>query len=65
MVGWERIPGWEGLYIHRKRKLCINVYVDDFHLSGRREEVLEEFGNRAVLLGEADELGQPQHLDER
>ena len=28
--GWERVKGWECLYLHRKERLFRSVYVDDF-----------------------------------
>ena len=35
LVGFEKIPGWENLFVHRKWLVLINVYVDDFKLAGR------------------------------
>ena len=34
-VGFEKIPGWENLFVCRKWQVLINVYVDDFKLAGR------------------------------
>ena len=33
-AGFEKIPGWECLYVHRKQKLFLSVYVDDFRMAG-------------------------------
>ena len=32
--GFEKIKGWESLYVHKKWKLFLQVYVDDFHMAG-------------------------------
>ena len=36
-IGWEKVSGWECLYLHRKMKLFLSVYVDDFKLVGKKE----------------------------
>ena len=28
-LGWEKIPNWECLFVHRKQGLLLSVYVDD------------------------------------
>ena len=33
-VGFEKILGWECLYVHRPLKVVLSVYVDDFKLAG-------------------------------
>ena len=33
-VVFEKIPGWENLFVHKKWQVVINVYVDDFKLVG-------------------------------
>ena len=33
--GFEPVPGWECMYMNKSLKLFLNVYVDDFKLSGR------------------------------
>ena len=34
-VGFEKIPGWENLFVHKKWQVLINVYVDDFKVAGK------------------------------
>ena len=36
---WEKIPGWECLYVHRKERLFLSVYVDDFKMVGKSENL--------------------------
>ena len=31
--GWEKIPNWECLFVHREIGLCLSVYVDDIKLA--------------------------------
>ena len=33
---FQRIPGWECLFYHRRLKLILSVYVDDFKLVGKK-----------------------------
>ena len=33
---FQQIPGWECLFSHRKFKLILNVYVDDFEIVGKQ-----------------------------
>ncbi|MDP7647929.1 MAG: hypothetical protein QGH82_07675, partial [Candidatus Woesearchaeota archaeon] len=37
--GFERLQGWESLYVHREMKLFLNIYVDDFHMAGKKESM--------------------------
>ncbi len=37
--GFEKIKGWESLYVHRKKQLFLGVYVDDFHMAGKAENL--------------------------
>ena len=32
--GFEKVLGWESLYVHKQKQVFLGVYVDDFHLSG-------------------------------
>ena len=36
---WEKLPGWECLYIHRDQRLFLSVYVDDFKMVGKQENI--------------------------
>ena len=33
--GWEKIPNWECLFVHRKKGLFFSVHVDDIKLTGK------------------------------
>ena len=35
--GWEKIPNWECLFVHREKGLFLSVYVDDIELAGKTE----------------------------
>ena len=37
--GFEKIKGWESLYVHREKQIFLGVYVDDFHMAGRAENL--------------------------
>ena len=37
--GFEKIPGWECLFVHRKQQLFLSVYVDDFRMAGKRQKL--------------------------
>ena len=37
--GWEKVPGWECLFLHRQDQLFLSTYVDDFKLAGRAENI--------------------------
>ena len=37
--GFEKVIGWECLYKHSAKGLLLSVYVDDFKLGGRRENI--------------------------
>ena len=32
---WEKLPGWECLYVHRGQKMFLSVYVDEFKMVGK------------------------------
>ena len=34
--GWEKLPNWECLFLHRQQDLFLSVYVDDIILNGRK-----------------------------
>ena len=34
--GWEKIPNWECLFVHREKGLFLSVYVDDIKLAGHK-----------------------------
>ena len=38
-LGWEKVPNWECLLVHRKEGLFLSVYVDDIKMAGRKQNV--------------------------
>ena len=36
--GWEKIPNWECLFVHREKGLFLSVYVDDIKLAGKKQK---------------------------
>ena len=37
--GFEKMEGWESVFVHREMQLFLNVYVDDFKLCGKIENI--------------------------
>ena len=37
--GWEKVPNWECLCVHRERGLFLSVYVDDIKLAGKKQNL--------------------------
>ena len=37
--GWEKIPNWECLFVHREKGLFLSVYVDDIKLGGKKQNL--------------------------
>ena len=52
--GWEKIPNWECLFVHREKGLFLFVYVDDIKLAGKKHNIdpVWEVPNKEVDLGE-------------
>ena len=52
--GWEKIPNWECLSVHREKRLFLSVYVDDIKLAGKKQNInpMCEVLNKEVDLGE-------------
>ena len=53
--GWEKIPNWECLFVHREKGLFLSVYVDDKKI-GWKETNLDPMWK---LLNKEVDLGQP------
>ena len=53
--GWEKIPNWECLFVHREKGLFLSVYVDDIKLAGKKHNIDPML---KVLTKEVD-LGEP------
>ena len=52
--GWEKIPNWECLLVHREKGLFLSVYVDDMKLDGKKQNLdpMRKVLNKEVDLGE-------------
>ena len=52
--GWEKIPNWECLFVHREKGLFWSVYVDDIKLAGKKQNLnpMWKVLNKEVDLGE-------------
>ena len=52
--GWEKIPNWECLFVHREKGLSLSVYVDDIKLAGKKQNIvpMSKVFNEEVDLGE-------------
>ena len=37
--GWEKVPNWECLFVHREQGLFLSVYVDDIKLAGKKQSI--------------------------
>ena len=57
--GFEKVTGWESLYVHRKLQVFLGLYVDDFHMAGK------EAGVRAAwdILKKTITLGDVTNFD--
>ena len=53
--GWEKVPNWECLFVHREKVLFLSVYVDDIKLAGKKQNIDPMW---KVLDKEVD-LGEP------
>ena len=52
--GWEKVPNWECLFVHREKGLFLSVYVDDIKLAGKKQNLdpMWKVLNKEVDLGE-------------
>ena len=52
--GWEKIPNWECLFVHRGKGLFLSVYVDDIKLAGKKHNLdpMWKVLNKEVDMGE-------------
>ena len=51
-IGFEKIHGWENLFVHREKKLFLSVYVDDFKMAGSKQHLKamwEEVGKKLEM----------------
>ena len=38
-LGWEKVPNWECLFVHRKQKFFLSVFVDDIKMAGKKQNL--------------------------
>ena len=38
--GWEKVPNWECLFVHREKGLFLSVCVDDIKLAGKKQKMI-------------------------
>ena len=52
--GWEKVPNWECLFVHREKGSFVSVYVDDIKLAGKKQNLdpMWKVLNKEVDLGE-------------
>ena len=62
--GWEKIPNWECLFVHREKGLFLSVYVDDIKLDGKKQNIYSmwKVQNKEVDLGEPTSFLDHVHL---
>ena len=41
-LGWEKIPNWEWMFVHRKQGLFLSENVDDIKMAGTKQEEIDE-----------------------
>ena len=56
--GWEKIPNWECLFVHREKGLFLSVYVDDITNWLERNKILIRCGNYSTKKS----IWENQHL---
>ena len=52
--GWEKIPNWECLFVHREKGLFLSAFVHDLKLAGKKQNLdpMWKILNKEVDLGE-------------
>ena len=58
--GWEKIPNWECLFVHREKGLFLSVYVDDFKMTGKTENMKPTW---KILIKDVDRQEPTSFLD--
>ena len=48
--GFEPVPGWECLYMHRSKRLFLSSYVDDFKMAGPKDHLKPMWAAYASIL---------------
>ena len=39
-LGWEKVPEWECMFVHRNEGLFLSVYVDDTKMAGKKQNMV-------------------------
>ena len=62
--GWEKIPNWECLFVHREKGLFLSVCVDDLKLAGKKQNIdlMWKVLNKEVDFGEPTSFLNHEHL---
>ena len=62
--GWEKIPNWECLFVHREKGLFLSVFVDDIKLAGKKQHIdpMWKVLNNEVDMGEPTSFLDHVHL---
>ena len=62
--GWEKIPNWECLFVHREKGFFFSMYVDDIKLAGNKQNLdpMWKLVNKEVDLGEPTSFLDHVHL---
>ena len=60
--GWEKVPNWECLFVHREKGLFLSVYVNDNKLAGKKQNMnpMWKVLNKEIDLGEPTSF--PDHV---
>ena len=58
--GWEKVPNWECLSVHRQKGLFLSVYVDDIKSAGKKQNIDPKW---KVLNKEVDLVEPSSFLD--
>ena len=37
-LGWEKVPNWESLFVHRKQGFFLSENVDDIRMAGKKQK---------------------------
>ena len=38
-LGWEKVPHWKCLFVHKKQELFLSVYVDDIKMAVKKQNL--------------------------
>ena len=65
-LGWEKVPNWECILVHRTQGLFLSIYVDDIKMAGKKqnmsqpnETIIEQFSmmfESRISAGAAEKL---------